>query len=94
MAFGGLFYFPKKLKILYLGIAIYTQRVYNIIKLRVTPKGANDMTVTQIDEILNGRFENEEDRIYWENKKAEIIRKEENATENKKFYKENKVYDR
>lgn len=52
------------------------------------------MSVEQVNEILSGTFENEEDRIYWENKKAEIIRKNRNAAENSKYFKLNAVYDR
>ena len=52
------------------------------------------MTVEQINEILKGNFENEEDRIYWEKKKAEIIRKAKNATENDKYFRLNRKYDR
>lgn len=42
------------------------------------------MTAAQIEEILAGTFETEEDRKYWEEKLAEIIRKESNYKENLK----------
>lgn len=52
------------------------------------------MTVQQINEILQGTFTDEADRQYWENKKAELIRKEANAQNNKEYYKRNAVYNR
>lgn len=52
------------------------------------------MTLEQINEILNEKFENKEDRIYWEKKKAEIIRKAKNAAENEKYFRLNRKYDR
>lgn len=64
-------------------------------KLRKAPnKEDKDMTVQQINEILQGTFTDEADRQYWENKKAELIRKEANAQSNKEYYRNNAVYNR
>lgn len=52
------------------------------------------MTVQQINEILQGTFTNETDRQYWENKRAELLRKEANANSNKEYYRRNAVYNR
>ena len=52
------------------------------------------MTLAQVNEILLGTFADENDRKYWEDKRAEIIRKEYNAAENAEYYKENRKYDR
>ena len=52
------------------------------------------MTLAQVDEILNGTFADENDRAYWEDKRAEIIRKEHNATENDIYFRENRKYAR
>lgn len=40
------------------------------------------MTIAEIDKILSGKFENPADRKYWEDKKAELIRKKRNFAEN------------
>ena len=52
------------------------------------------MTLTQVNEILNGTFENNEDRIYWEVKKAELIAKAKAMNNNEAYYKKMAVYDR
>ena len=52
------------------------------------------MTIEQVKEILKGNFENPDDKIYWQNKLAELERKAENARENEKFYKKNAKYNR
>lgn len=52
------------------------------------------MTITQINEILNSNFENNEDRLYWENKKEELIAKAKTAKNNEVYFKKMAVYDR
>lgn len=52
------------------------------------------MTAEAIREILKGRFESESDRKYWENKLAEMERKERNAKENEKYFREMAKYNR
>lgn len=52
------------------------------------------MTIAMIDEILKGNFTDEADRLYWEKKRSELIRKEQTARENEKYFKKNYKYDR
>jgi len=52
------------------------------------------MTKEAVKEILNGRFESEDDRKYWERKLAEMERKERNAKENEKYFREMARYSR
>lgn len=52
------------------------------------------MTSIEIKEILNGIFTDENDRQYWVKKLAEVERKEKNAAENAKYFKNMRKYDR
>ena len=52
------------------------------------------MTIEMINEILTGTFNNEADKEYWINKKAELERKTRNAKENEKYFKKMVVYNR
>lgn len=52
------------------------------------------MTIEMVNEILTGTFTNASDREYWENKKAELERKANNARENAEYFKTMAVYDR
>lgn len=52
------------------------------------------MTITQINDILAGTFTDDNDRKYWENKKAEIIRKMDGSEENDQYFTEMAIYNR
>ena len=52
------------------------------------------MTVKQVEQILEGRFADEADRQYWEEKLAELKAKEARAQENAEYFKTMAVYDR
>lgn len=52
------------------------------------------MTAAQVREILKGRFEDQEDRKYWEDKLVELEAKEARSIENTRYFDEMRVYDR
>lgn len=52
------------------------------------------MTIKQIETILQGRFSDEADRLYWEKRLAELKRKEETAKENAEYFRKMRRYDR
>ena len=52
------------------------------------------MTAAKVREILKGRFADEADRKYWEDKLAELEAKEARAVENEKYFSQMAVYDR
>lgn len=52
------------------------------------------MTIQQIETILNGRFVVAADKQYWEDRLAEMKRKEQNARENAEYFRKMKRYDR
>ena len=52
------------------------------------------MTVKQVEQILEGRFADEADRKYWEDKLTELKLKEARAQENAEYFETMKVYDR
>ena len=52
------------------------------------------MTIKQVETILRGRFSDENDRKYWENKLEELKRKESTAKANKEYFRKMKRYDR
>lgn len=52
------------------------------------------MTSNQIKKILEGKFENQQDRQYWEKKLAETEAKEARIAENGKYFSISMVYDR
>ena len=52
------------------------------------------MTIKEIDEILKGTFTDEADRMYWEKKREEMLRKEIIAKEHEEYFRKYAVYDR
>lgn len=52
------------------------------------------MTLEQINEILAGTFADPADREYWEEKRAELLRKMQNNEENNRYFSEMRRYDR
>ena len=52
------------------------------------------MTLDMVNAILTGKFDNENDRQYWLDKKKELEQKEKTNKENERFYAQNRVYDR
>lgn len=53
------------------------------------------MTIKEVENILNTcTFTREDDRRYWEEKLAELIRKEQAAKENDKYFRKMTKYDR
>ena len=52
------------------------------------------MTANQVREILKGRFADEADRKYWEDKLVELEAKEARMQENEEYFKTMAVYDR
>lgn len=52
------------------------------------------MKSAEIKEILKGNFSNSSDRVFWENKLAEVLRKENNAKENNRYFDKMVKYDR
>ena len=52
------------------------------------------MTADKVREILKGRFEDEADRKYWEDKLVELEAKEARVAENQKYFRTMAVYDR
>ena len=52
------------------------------------------MTVKQIETILQGRFSDPADRLYWERKLEDLKRKEETAKANEEYFRKMKRYDR
>lgn len=52
------------------------------------------MKAADVRKILEGRFEDEADRKYWEEKLAELEAKEARAQENAKYFEEMAVYNR
>jgi hypothetical protein len=52
------------------------------------------MKIAKIKEILTSRFENEEDRKYWEERLKVEERKEQTKKENERYFKVNAKYNR
>lgn len=52
------------------------------------------MTIQQVETILQGKFSDPADRLYWEKRLEEMKQKEQTAKENAEYFRKMKRYDR